>query len=100
MYQSAFQIEVHQYDNPIQCYSEDTIREMGDKGGSWKVTAETAAMQQQGVGGGAPSPSGRGIGGGVGGLGMARPNPTGPAGNSAVQIAVMQDSSSRGGHAR
>jgi hypothetical protein len=30
-----YQIECHQYDNPIMCYSEDAIREMSERG-TWK----------------------------------------------------------------
>jgi len=28
---------VHQYDNPIDCYSEDVLREMSEKGTTWKT---------------------------------------------------------------
>lgn len=30
-------VEAHQYDNPIQCYSEDMLKEMSEKG-TWKMS--------------------------------------------------------------
>ncbi len=36
----AFKVETSQYDNPIQCYSEEVLKEMSEKG-SWYVFYNT-----------------------------------------------------------
>jgi hypothetical protein len=42
----AAQVEVVQYDNPIQCYSDEVLKEMADKG-TWKLTPEQVALMPQ-----------------------------------------------------
>ncbi|TRY67035.1 hypothetical protein TCAL_03471 [Tigriopus californicus] len=38
-------IECHQYDNPINCYSEQVIKEMGDKG-NWQMAADQEILHE------------------------------------------------------
>ncbi len=45
-----FQVETNQYDNPINCYSEEVLKEMSEKG-SWKTNFGPAGGPA-GVGGG------------------------------------------------
>ncbi len=33
-----------QYDNPIECYSEDALKEMSENSSTWKVTPEQVAL--------------------------------------------------------
>ena len=33
-----FKVTVNQYDNPIDCYSEETIEDMTNSSGTWKKT--------------------------------------------------------------
>jgi hypothetical protein len=39
-------VTVTQYDNPIQCYSDETIDEMTDGSTTWKVTDQQVSTIQ------------------------------------------------------
>lgn len=39
----SFQVEVVQYDSPLQCYSDDALKEMANRG-TWKMTPEQLAL--------------------------------------------------------
>ena len=39
-------MSTNQYDNPIDCYSEETLEEMTETGTSWKKTEESVKQVQ------------------------------------------------------
>ena len=39
-YVIIFQVTVNQYDNPIECYSEETIEDMTNSAGGWMKTED------------------------------------------------------------
>ena len=40
---TSFQVEVVQYDSPLQCYSDEALKEMANRG-TWKMTPEQLAL--------------------------------------------------------